>query len=64
MLARVVIVVGALLVLISLFADQMGLGRSPGFGWRQTLGVVVGVLVILAGAYLWWREGLRGKVSQ
>jgi len=61
--AWVVIVVGALLVLISLFADQMGLGRSPGFGWRQILGVVVGALVILAGGYLWWRQGLRGKVS-
>jgi uncharacterized membrane protein len=63
MLARVAIVVGALLVLISLFADPLGLGRSPGFGWKQILGVVVGALVILAGVYLWWRQSLRGKVS-
>ena len=62
-LARVAIIVGALLVLISLFADQMGLGRSPGFGWIQALGVVVGALVMLAGGYLWWRQGLRGKAS-
>jgi hypothetical protein len=59
----VTIVVGALVVLISLFADQMGLGWSPGVGWRQILGVVVGALVILAGGYLWWRQGLREKVS-
>jgi hypothetical protein len=51
MLARVVIVVGALLVLISLFADSLGLGR------RQILGVVVGALVILAGAFLWMPKG-------
>ena len=63
MLARVAIIVGALLVLISLFADPLGLGRSPGFGWIQTLGVVVGALVILVGVYLWWRQSLRGKVS-
>jgi hypothetical protein len=63
MLARVAIVAGALLVLISLFADPLGLGRSAGFGWKQILGVVVGALVILAGGYLWWRQGLRGKVS-
>jgi hypothetical protein len=63
MSARVTIIVGALLVLISLFADQMGLGWSPGFGWRQILGVVVGALVMLAGGYLWWRQGLRGKAS-
>jgi hypothetical protein len=59
MLARAAIVVGALLVLVSLFADPLGLGRSPGFGWKQILGVVVGALVILAGGYLW----RRGKMS-
>jgi hypothetical protein len=55
MLARLTIVVGALLVFISLFADQMGLGRSPGFGWRQILGIVIGALVILyPGALAYW----------
>ncbi len=34
--AWVVIGAGVLLVLISAFADPLGLGRSPGFGWRQT----------------------------
>jgi hypothetical protein len=52
MLAWVVISIGALLVLVALFADPLGLGRSPGFGWRQGLGVVIGVLVILGGLYL------------
>ncbi len=60
---EVVIGIGALIVLISLFADPLGLGRSPGFGRVQTVGVVVGALVILAGGYLWWRQGLRGKPS-
>ena len=58
MLARVVIGVG-LLLLIALFADSLGLGRSPGVGWKQTLGAVVGVLVVVVGAYLL----RRGKVS-
>jgi hypothetical protein len=52
MLARVAIVVGGLFVLISLFADPLGLGRSSGFGWKQILGVVVGALIIAAGFYL------------
>jgi hypothetical protein len=51
MLARVVIGGGALLVLFSLFADPLGLGR------RQTLGVVVGALVIFVGVFLWMPEG-------
>jgi hypothetical protein len=43
---------GVLIVLISVFADPLGLGRNPGFGWLQGLGVVIGALVILAGLYL------------
>jgi hypothetical protein len=50
MLAGVVIVVGALLVLISLFAEPLGVGRG------KMLGVVVGALVILGGVYLWIPE--------
>jgi hypothetical protein len=58
-LGRVVIGVGLLLLLIALFADSLGLGRSPGVGWKQTLGAVVGVLVVVVRAYLL----RRGKVS-
>ena len=43
------LVVGILLALVSIFADQIGLGATPGFGWKQTLGLVVGVvLAVLA----------------
>ena len=49
---------GVLIVLISVFADPLGLGRNPGFGWLQGLGVVIGALVTLAGFYL-----RRGKAS-
>ncbi len=52
MLAWVLIGIGAILVLIALFADPLGLGKSAGFGWKQWLGVVIGALVILAGFYL------------
>ncbi len=50
--AWIVIGAGVLLVLVSAFADPLGLGRSPGFGWRQTLGVIIGALVLAAGLYL------------
>jgi hypothetical protein len=48
----VVIVLGVLLVLISLFADQLGLGRHPGFGWKQWLVLIIGAAVIIVGVYL------------
>ncbi len=50
--AWIVIGAGVLLVLVSVFADPVGLGRNPGFGWLLWLGIVIGVLVILAGLYL------------
>lgn len=50
--AKTLMIVGILMVLISGFADPLGLGRSPGFGWIQGLGVIVGALVIVAGLYL------------
>jgi hypothetical protein len=56
--AWILIGVGVLLVLISALADSLGLGRSPGFGWRQTLGVVLGALVILGGLYLRRRKSV------
>ena len=33
-------------------ADQLGLGRYPGFGWLQGLEVVIGVVVLLVGLHL------------
>jgi hypothetical protein len=53
--SRLVIGAGVLLELISLFANPSGLGKSPDLGWRQTLGVVIGGLIVLVGVYLWGR---------
>jgi hypothetical protein len=47
-----VFVVGVLLALVSLFADSLGIGGEPGFGWKQTLGLVVGVALAAFG----WRR--------
>jgi hypothetical protein len=52
-LAIVFIVVGALLALVSAFADIIGLG-APGssFGWKQLLGTVLGIIALVAGIVL------------
>jgi drug/metabolite transporter (DMT)-like permease len=42
-------VLGIALVVISAFADQLDLGPH-GFGWKQTSGVIAGVVLALAGA--------------
>jgi hypothetical protein len=50
--AKILMIVGILVVLISALADPLGLGRHPGFGWVQGLGVVIGALAIAVGLYL------------
>jgi hypothetical protein len=54
--ALALIGVGVLVALVSLLADPLRLGRYPGLGWLQEVGVIVGCLAILAGFYLRGRE--------
>ena len=51
---RGVLVAGVLLVLVSLFADPLGVGGEPGFGWKQTTGLVIGLALVALG--LWRRR--------
>jgi uncharacterized RDD family membrane protein YckC len=44
----VLLVVGVLLFLISAMADSIGIG-VPGFGWKQLVGLVVGVVLAAFG---------------
>ena len=51
-LAVASVVVGLLLLLLSLVADRIGLGASPGVGWKQLVGAVVGLVLAGAGAVM------------
>lgn len=51
--AVLMVVVGILLGLVSLFADALGVGATPGFGWKQMAGVGVGVALAAFGV---WRR--------
>lgn len=52
-LAIAFIVVGAILALVSALADQIGLGAPTStFGWKQLIGVIVGLVLIAAGVVL------------
>ncbi|MFQ5896413.1 MAG: hypothetical protein ACE5JJ_11470 [Nitrospinota bacterium] len=48
-----VTVIGIVLAVLSALADPLGLGGSPGVGWYQILGFIVGILLIVVGSY--WR---------
>ncbi len=47
--ALVMVVVGVLLALVSVFADALGVGGEPGFGYKQAAGLVVGVVLAVIG---------------
>jgi len=51
------IVMGALVLVISLLADYIGLGSGPvGIGWRQLTGAGVGLVVAIVGVVLTLRK--------
>jgi hypothetical protein len=54
---RVIVALGVVILLLSVLADALGLGRVEGFGWKQTVGVLVGIALIAVGYYLRGRPG-------
>ncbi len=54
-LSWVALIVGVLVVLLAILAYPLGIAHTSGFGWRRTLGVIVGLLSLLFG-YRWSRQ--------
>lgn len=51
----VMLIGGIALLLVSLSADMIGLGRDPGFGYQQMGGIVVGAVAAIIGGLLYRR---------
>jgi len=45
------LVVGTGLGLLSLTADLVGIGAFPGFGWKQALGTLAGICLVVVAAF-------------
>ena len=50
------LVVGVILVIGALVADAIGIGGAAGFGYKQIIGAVVGVIVAVVGFVLYSRK--------
>ncbi len=48
----IVVAVGVILVIMAVLADSLGFGVGRGFGWKQIVGSVVGVLLAVVGVWL------------
>jgi peptidoglycan/LPS O-acetylase OafA/YrhL len=44
---KVLLIIGIVLLLLSLLADVIGIGREPGFGMGQIAGAIIGLLIIV-----------------
>ncbi len=52
------LVVGAIVLIVSVGADLMPFS-VPGFGWKQIVGTVAGVVLLAGGGYV-YRAAARG----
>jgi hypothetical protein len=60
--AWLLVALGAALLALSALAEPLGLGDNDGVGWKQTTGMVVGGLVLVAGlALAYVRRGSAGS---
>ena len=50
------LVVGVVLIIGSLAADAIGIGGAAGFGYKQIIGAVVGVIAAVVGFVLYSRK--------
>lgn len=52
-IAFAILLIGIVLTLTSLFADQLALGMpGSGFGWKQVTGTIVGFLIAALGFWM------------
>ena len=56
LIGLLLLVGGIVLLLLSLSADMIGLGRDPGFGYQQMGGTLVGAVAAIIGGLL-YRKG-------
>jgi hypothetical protein len=55
--AGIVLFVGGVgISALSLVFDLIGIGPTPGFGWNQIVGAIVGVIIALVGILLMFIE--------
>jgi len=47
---------GALILIVSLTADLIGLGSYPGLNWAQLTGAAVGLVVLIVGIWFFMRK--------
>ncbi len=45
----ILIGIGIIVLLISMLADSIGIGGYQGFGWKQAIGLTLGIGIVITG---------------
>lgn len=51
-ISMILVIAGILLVGVSLLADILGIGKESGFGWKQSTGLIIGLLIVLINSWM------------
>jgi hypothetical protein len=62
-MAYLVAAVGALLVVVSALADQLGIGEGD-FGWKQIVGVIIGAVLVAGAGWLLYAQRPEEPASE
>jgi hypothetical protein len=54
--SAILVALGVAVILVSALADILGVGQVPRFGWKQSVGVIVGAIIVAIGYYLRARQ--------
>ena len=52
-LGSVLGVIGIVVLLLTVFADLLGIGGHPGFGYKQIIGAALGIMIGIIGSLLY-----------
>ncbi len=52
-LGSILSVIGIVVLLLSVFADLLGIGGYPGFGYKQIIGAALGIMIGIIGSLLY-----------
>ena len=55
-IGTVLLVAGVILLIVALAADALGIGGAVGFGYKQIIGAVAGVIVAVVGFVIYSRK--------
>lgn len=48
----ILLIGGVIILILSLFADPIGIGGAPGFGFKQITGTIAGAVIAAAGLFV------------